>query len=262
MKNKLNVLIFCDNQLNFENLKSIINSLFPNQLNVFFAQDILIAMETLKDNFFDIVFADIDLYARNGFDLISALKTFHGEIIFQSTSTDFAISAYDLCAADYILKPFSNERLKQAFERTFQNLKTKKTKTSHLKSKNSKKIKKLNSIIVKDNDSSVVIKTTDIIYFYSVRGLIYVKTAHKTYHQQNTLSNLEKLLDSTCFLRTSRSYICNLNHIKSIVTLKHNKYAIVLDEHDSELHLPIKRGIKLKIIERIKKSQTYVQPTV
>lgn len=259
MKKRYNVIVFNQNPSDFEYIKSQLEESYPNQLNIQFADDILIAMETLSQENAQIVFADIDLYTKNGFNLISTLKTFSGEIIFQSSCTDFAINAYDLCAADYLLKPFSTERLQKAFDKAFSNLKAKEEKAARLTKQRAKKIKKLNSLIVKDQDSNIVLKTTDIVYLYADKGITYLKTLNKTYQQYNTLTNLEKLLDQTSFLRTSRGYICNLNYVKSIVTLKHNRYALILNDGSGDLSIPIRRGIKLKIIDRIKKSQTYVQ---
>lgn len=259
MKKRHNVIVFNHDLSNFECIKSQLEELYPNQLDIHFADDILVALETLSHDQFQIVFADIDLYTKNGFNLISILKSFAGEIIFQSSCTDFAINAYDLCAADYLLKPFLQDRLKKAFDKAFANLKAKEEKAAHLKKQRTKKVKKLNSLIVKDQDSNIVLKTTDIVYLYADKGITYLKTLNKTYQQYNTLTNLEKLLDQTSFLRTSRSYICNLNYVKSIVTLKHNRYALVLNDGSRDLSIPIRRGIKLKIIDRIKKSQTYTQ---
>lgn len=259
MNNKLNMIIFSENLLNFEHLKTRLNEFYSNQLIIHYADDIAHTIKLLKENHFDVIFADIDINTRNGFNLMSTLKSFPGEIVFQSTSSDFAISAYDLSAADYLLKPFSDDRLKQAIERVFQNIKTNQEKTIKLKAKQPKKVKKLNSLMVKDQNSNIIIKASDIIYLYAVKGMIFIKTVSKTYQQFNTLTALEKLLDPSCFLRTSRSYICNLNHVKSIITLKHNRYALILNHDSSEMSIPIKRGIKLKIVERIKKSQTYAQ---
>lgn len=259
MNKKLNMIIFSESLLNFEHLKLRLNEFYSNQLIISYADDIVLAMKLVKENHFDVIVADIDINTRNAFNLISTLKSFPGEIVFQSASTDFAISAYDLSAADYLLKPFSDDRLKQAMERVFGNVKENQEKTIKLKTRQSKKIKKLNSIMVKDQNSNIMIKMTDIIYLYAVKGMIYIKTVNKTYQQFNTLTALEKLLDPACFLRTSRSYICNLNHVKSIITLKHNRYALILNHDSSELNIPIKRGIKLKIVERIKKSQTYIE---
>jgi len=261
MENVCNVLLFSENGHTNEEMKKKLNKLYPSS-NFLVVDNINALIDILSTtNQFHVLFADIDLHTRDSFHLISNLKSFLGELIFQSTSTEFAISAYDLSAADYLLKPYSSERLQDAFSRAFSRLKEKKKKNeATLIHKKSRKIKNLSSILVKDQETQaqIVLKTSDIIFFYAVKGLIHIKTKNKTYFQYNTLSALEKMLDHSSFLRTNRSYICNLNHVKSIITLKNNRYALLLNMESSEnLSIPIKRGIKLKIIDRIRQIQGY-----
>jgi two-component system LytT family response regulator len=64
----------------------------------------------------DILFLDIQLYNETGFDILERIK-YEGKIIFVTAHNEFAIRAFEINAVDYILKPVSYERLKNAIDR-------------------------------------------------------------------------------------------------------------------------------------------------
>jgi two-component system LytT family response regulator len=80
----------------------------------------------------DLVFLDIQMPKLTGFELIELLEH-KPMIIFTTAYDDFAIKAFEVNAIDYLLKPFSTDRLKQAIEKVIENKQSPENKTPDYK---------------------------------------------------------------------------------------------------------------------------------
>ncbi len=113
----MNILIVDDEPLARMRLKSMLNHLnFEHVLEAKHgAEGVLMASKHLPD----LVFMDIEMPELNGIEAATEIKLQHPSmpIIFSTAHDEFALKAFDLSAADYLLKPLSLERLKQAIEK-------------------------------------------------------------------------------------------------------------------------------------------------
>ncbi len=113
----MNILIVDDEPLSRMRLKSMLNHLdFSSVFEAKHgAEGVLMASKYLPD----LVFMDIEMPELNGIEAATAIKQKHPSmpIIFSTAHDEFALKAFDLSAADYLLKPLSLERLKQAIEK-------------------------------------------------------------------------------------------------------------------------------------------------
>lgn len=183
-------------------------------------------------NKIDLLILDLNLNGRDGFELLklAVSGSFHTIII--SAHTDKALEAFEYGVLDFIGKPFSGERLKKAFERI---------------EKPEKSSCPVKYVSVRKNEKLLLIDIDDIMYIKGAR--IYTEIVlkdGKTEIHDKSLNSLCQLLP-TNFVRIHKSYIANLQYVKSISSLGGSKYSLQLLDGET---LPVSR-IKYKEIKSL-----------
>ena len=177
----------------------------------------------------DLVFLDIQMPDMDGFTVLSKLQlTPH--VIFTTAYDSYALKAFEINAVDYLLKPFDDERLKNAIDRIVELKKRK--EASNLEDK----IKRLltsykvddskynNEFTIKVKGRDLSIYGDDIMYFNSDGNYVQLVTDKKTHLYRTTLNSLSDSLDKKQFLRIHRSLILNKYYIKSCSYNGNNEY--------------------------------------
>lgn len=180
----------------------------------------------------DLVFLDIQLPKINGFELLELLD-FSPQIIFTTAYDEFAIKAFDQNATDYLLKPFSKERLLKAVA------KAKEKQDSSTESKKSpvemaddlSSSIQLNRIVVKDAKGINVIPVNDINYFEAQDDYVMIYTSRGRFMKKQTLKYLEQRLDPEQFIRIHRTYIVNALEIQRIEPYEKDSYIAILNNN-------------------------------
>jgi two-component system LytT family response regulator len=180
---------------------------FPNIEVIGEANSIKEGMEVINNLKPDLLFLDIQLSDGTGFDLLNKLE-FTGEIIFVTAYDEYAIRAFEINAVDYLLKPISNKRLKDAIEKLNKKLST----------DSNVNIVKLNyddRLMVTHKKS--VIKINSIISINASREYSYVYTVEgKEYLTSKSISEWDNKLPDQNFCRVHRSTIINFDFINKI----------------------------------------------
>lgn len=155
----------------------------------------------------DLVLVDINMPLLNGMDAVKSCIEFHPslQVIFITGYDDYALEAFSVKAVDYILKPIERTRLYAALERASVQMNRNTIKSTYPK----------NDLMIKQNSTIVFIPFDEIIFIERLERKSVVYTLSKQYETNESLSNLEKLLDSR-FLASHRSYIINMEHIAMI----------------------------------------------
>ncbi|MCF2909647.1 LytTR family DNA-binding domain-containing protein [Pseudoalteromonas sp. DL2-H2.2] len=114
----LNIAIIEDELPALQKLKTQLSQLCHYQL-VYHGEDPARFLADFDHYQIDLVFVDINLPGMNGLQLSQQLQTagFKGQIIFTTAYSEFAVDAFTLGATDYLLKPYTNERLALALSR-------------------------------------------------------------------------------------------------------------------------------------------------
>ncbi|MCD6112767.1 MAG: response regulator transcription factor [Bacteroidales bacterium] len=168
----------------------------------------------------DIVFLDIQLPGKNGFDLINDIKDFNIKpaIIFATSYDKYAIKAIQHSAFDYLLKPIDPVELNRAITKYI----SLKKETNETKQENFDKNSNLSpKIQFKTRTSLVFINTDDIIYVSAEGNYsdIFLKN-NKHFIVTSYLSVVLEKLPSNTFARISRSVVINLNFLEKIIRKK------------------------------------------
>jgi two-component system LytT family response regulator len=185
------------------------------------------AMTELKP---DLAILDIQMPKLNGFEVLELIED-PPAIIFATAYNQYAIKAFEIHAVDYLLKPFSKERLDEALDHV--KLKLKKSKPLHvgaLAADAGLKTTPLERILIKDGSKVHVVPVDKIDYIEAQDDYVAIKVDGKSHLKQQRMAELEKLLDPAKFIRVHRSSIVNLDRIGRIeLYAKDSRVAILKD---------------------------------
>jgi two-component system LytT family response regulator len=161
----------------------------------------------------DLIFLDIQMPGRTGFDMLSDLER-SPQVIFTTAYDEFALKAFEVNALDYLLKPVEPKRLADAIQK----LHLAETKEHKLLPENSNNsiLSETDQVFVKDGERCWFVKLNEIRLFESVGN--YAKVffgAHKPLILKS-LNALEERLDEKFFFRANRKHIVNLRMIDKI----------------------------------------------
>lgn len=217
----LKTIIIDDEIEAIETLEFLINNYCENVEIVGKASRADDAIELINNLNPDLVFLDIEMPQKSGFDLIDSIGDFEFSLVFITAYNQYAIKAFELSALDYLLKPVPIDRLQKTIERV---IKRKGVFQSNTVKELSSQIqnKDLNQIAIPYKNRHVFVKFQNIIGIEAKQAYSSIicidKTGRlKTYTYSKNLSFFENLLsDNTNFFRCHRSWIINLNHVESL----------------------------------------------
>jgi DNA-binding LytR/AlgR family response regulator len=177
------------------------------------------ALEMIEEESPDLVLLDIQMPDLDGFGVIQAIEN-SPLIIFVTAYDEYAIRAFEVNALDYLLKPFTRERLDKAIERAHQELSkgtTSPSKLDALFETLKEQRRYIERIAVRKESKIFVVDAANIDWIGTEKGPIYIHTKGDSYLTRYTLDELESRLNPDIFFRTHRSAIVNLTRIKEIV---------------------------------------------
>jgi two-component system LytT family response regulator len=187
----------------------------------------------------DLLFLDIQMPKLNGFEVLELIGP-GPAVIFTTAYDQYALRAFEVHAVDYLLKPFTSERLAQALDRARQRpAQAGREPIAELVQDVRKQNKPLERILIRDGPKVHVIPAEKIDYIEAQDDYICVKTGGKEHLKQETLANLEDLLDQGRFIRIHRSYILNIERLARLeLYAKDSRMAILQDG----TRLPVSRA--------------------
>lgn len=205
------------------------------------------ALELIEKLQPDIVFLDIQMPEMNGMEVARRLinKEYIPKIIFVTAYDQFAVEAFEVNAMDYLLKPISEDRLKQRLEKMIlEDEKDKSIDYDKLKDLiySMKPDQKVTSqrISLYQNSRLIPVDIEDIIYITIENRSTVIFSNKGNFDTNYTLNELMDKLDNTIFFRSHKSYIVNLNYIESIDPWFNYTYNIHLK--DSKEIIPVSRS--------------------
>ena len=241
----INVIIVDDEKLAREGLSGLLTEYFPNKFKIIAKCDSVdAAAVAILENQPDLVFLDIKMKPKNGFELLNILPQRHFEVVFTTAFDEYAVKAIRFSALDYLLKPISLPELRDTITRFELNRYDKKELDRIqllLENLNSEKPKK----IAFPTDRSIeVINISDILYCKADGSycLIY-QTSAKPILVSKPLKYVYDLLLNADFIKTHKSYFINTNRIIRFLK-KEGKL-----ELEGEILVPVSVRRKAQILE-------------
>lgn len=212
--------------------------------------DPLEALDRIKKTRPDLVFLDIEMPELDGFsaarEIINLGLDTH--IIFATVFEQYAFKAFEIDAADYILKPFSDKRLRLTVDRIIK----RRTETqpafqcpvsAFVKQHLSRQV--INKIPVWKENSIVLLDPETILYFTIDEKKVMVHLKDASYASSSTLAELEEKLESRGFFRCHKSFLINTDYIDRIIPWFNSTYMIRLKEASEQI--PVSRSYTKKL---------------
>jgi len=205
---KIKTLLVDDEKLARQELRFLLQE-FPNVEIVGEAQNADEAVELAREHKPDLLFLDINMPEKSGFDLLEELDE-APEVVFVTAYDQYAIQAFDTNALDYILKPVKPDRLQKAIEKVSEALanKPKRDRTADLKPDS--------QVFIKDGEKCFFVKLSDIFMFESAGNYVKVHFGQKAPLLHKSLNLLETKLPQDMFFRANRKEMINMTYIQNI----------------------------------------------
>lgn len=181
----------------------------------------------------DILFLDIQMPEKSGFDLLESLNRVP-HVIFITAYDQYAVKAFEFSALDYLMKPVREER----FEKAVCQIRGKITQQPSE-----------DRIFVKDRGQYYFISWNTVYLIQSMDNYALLLFENKKVFYKCSLNQLEKNLDKKNFFRANRSQIINLQFIHKIDVMEKGRLTICLLSGDV-IEVPERQSVKLKAIKR------------
>lgn len=182
----------------------------------------------------DLIFLDVQMPERSGFDLLESLSEVP-EVIFTTAFDEYAVKAFEVSALDYLMKPIREERFALAMEKVRQKL------TQQISDP---------QIFVKDRQQYHFIKWSKVHLIESMDNYARLYFEDKNVFLKSSLNQLEEKLDVSVFFRINRSQIINLQFIQSVQIVPNGRLQISLKTGEV-LEASDRQSVKLKSMGRI-----------
>lgn len=192
------------------------------------AEEALVLLSSLD---YDVVLLDIRMPGGTGLDVAAALAGRRNPpaVIFTTAYPDHAVEAFDLAAADYLVKPFDADRLRRALDRALERVPDEDEPRQAGPPPNDDRDERLGRIPVQRGDRTVLVDEGEIVYASAARGYSYLKLAGDRVLVSYSLADLERRLPRH-FFRAHRSYLVNLNHVRELVPDFKGSLVLVMDD--------------------------------
>jgi two-component system LytT family response regulator len=219
-------VLIVDDEVNGRNgLKGLLQANCPEIEEIELCGSVDEAVNAIGNKKPDLVFLDIEMPEKSGFELLNCFEEIDFYVIFVTAYDKYAIQAIKLNALDYLLKPVRSEDLINAVHKVTElNRKKNKLLLSSLK-KNYQKLEKL-AIPIREGFSFVDIKDVVRCEADANYSIIFLDSGSKI-TSSKTLGEYESVLDELGFLRTHKSHLVNLHYVKNyskgeggVITLK------------------------------------------
>lgn len=206
------------------------------------------AVKVVADLKPDVLFLDVQMPKLDGFEVLELVGR-DVAVVFVTAYDQYALRAFDVHAVDYLLKPFSAERLADALGRTRDRLARRERVPVHELVKAARPAgHHASRIAVRDGPRVHVLPVDKIAYAQAQDDYVSLRCDGKDYLKEQTLAELETSLDPARFVRIHRSFILNLDRLARVdVDDRENRVAILIDGH----RLPVSRAGYARLNEKL-----------
>ena len=171
------------------------------------------AMGKLKTEKIDLIFLDIQMPELSGVEFLKTLQN-PPAIIFTTAYRNYAIDAFELDVLDYLLKPISFERFVKSVNKYYD---LKNSQAPRVFNQNENKEEDLSFIYVRQKKTMIKVLLQDILYIESLKDYIriFLETGGSLMTKQK-ISTMTELLPEKRFIRVHKSFIVNIDKIKTL----------------------------------------------
>jgi two-component system LytT family response regulator len=201
------------------------------------------AVKAITETRPDLVILDVQMPKLNGFEVLELVGP-GIPVIFVTAYDQFALKAFEFHAVDYLLKPFSRDRLAAAIDRVRASTalstgastavspgtSTAGLSPSALRASARRPGEPLDRIVIRDGAQVHVVPIEKVDYIEAQDDYVAVRTAGRSLLKEQTLGDIEEQLDTRRFVRIHRSYLLNIDRLARVeLYAKDSRIAILTD---------------------------------
>lgn len=209
------------------------------------------ALDVIRETAPQLLFLDIRMPGNDGFALIDQLNAVSGiampRVIFTTAYDTYALRAFDMNAVDYLLKPFTLDRLRTAVDRAREEIPgTGKANNGQHDGADHHGGRYTTRIVFKSRGRILFLPVSDIRWIGAEENYVRICTKNETHLLRQTMTDLEGKLDPEMFARVHRSAIVNLQYVKEVRTESRRDFAVFLVNGQK---IPMSRSYHTRILQ-------------
>ncbi|NPV73608.1 MAG: response regulator transcription factor [Pelotomaculum sp.] len=220
------------------------------------------AMALIRALDYQVLFLDISMPGMNGLDLGAAIQELPRRpyIIFVTAYDEYAVSAFEVNAVDYILKPVEPKRLKKALDKVIKltqegapaaevlitGQEGPAVRVGDANGQAPQSQIKIDRIPAEKQGKTILVTGSDIFYAFTEKDYVYLKTYSDKLFTRFTLKELEARLNPQVFFRTHRCYLVNLHKVREIVPFFNGTYNLIVEDKERS-EVPVSRAQAKKL---------------
>lgn len=189
------------------------------------------AVKAVSEEKPDLLLLDVQMPKLDGFEVLELVGA-QTAVIFVTAFDNYAMRAFEVHAVDYLLKPFTQDRLDTALERARLRLGQTGVSGEELGAAARGDRQYLERIVTRDGAKVHIIPVEKLDYVEAQEDYIALRSDGKTVLKQQTISSLEASLDPERFVRIHRSYVVNLERVARVEPYGKNSKVAVLTTGD------------------------------
>ncbi|MGH1387645.1 LytR/AlgR family response regulator transcription factor [Kordia sp.] len=201
------------------------------------AENVDQAFELINEKQPQILFLDINMPEKNGFELLEMLDNVP-LTIFTTAYDEYAIKSFEYNAFDYLLKPINQTRFSKTIEKVIATIEKEATEE--------KPFELHRQIFIKDGENCWLIRVSEIAVFEIVGNYTRVYFEDNKPLIYKSLNQIEAKLPEATFFRANRQQIINLNHVDKVTPWFNGKLKITIKNSNQEIEVSRRQSYKFK----------------
>ncbi|MDG5492335.1 LytTR family DNA-binding domain-containing protein [Psychroserpens sp. SPM9] len=234
----ITTIIIDDEQHCIDRLLDLIKR-HPNTFNVLATcNSVEQALEQVPKLQPDLVFLDIKIHAKTGFDFLQELPTVNFKIIFTTAFDNYAIKAFKFSAFDYLLKPIDSDDFNDSIKRLKNDLSHQTIENQIQNLFNNLKPEPNKIITIPSLTGFETLKVEEIIHLEADTSYCHIFTKNSKFTASKPIKFYEELLDGYSFFKTHKSHLININQVKKYYR---GKQSYVVMSNDNQVPISVRK---------------------
>ena len=230
------VVVADDEPLARERIRELLRA-HPEFVIVAECEDGPAAVEAITAHNPELLFLDIRMPGLDGLEVTTALEGLSPErnlpaVIFVTAFDEFAVRAFDASAADYLRKPFDQQRFDRALNRADERLRVRENRPDPDLKVLIDSLRQEQSyaerFLVRSHQGLYFVRAEEVDWVDAQGNYVRLHANGKSHLIRDTMKAVEQKLDPERFVRVNRSVIVNIDHIARAETHAHGEYALML----------------------------------
>lgn len=202
-----------------------------------------------------LLFLDVRMPGMDGLDVVTELSSCTSiklpRLILTTAYDHYALRAFELNATDYLLKPFSADRLHTAVSRAREQILRGERPGDHPAAEDAKSGQYTGRIVFKSRGRILFLPVSDIRWISAEENYVRICTGNETHLLRETMASMEQRLDPKLFLRVHRSAIVNLRYVKEVRSESRGDFMVHLVNGQK---LAMSRSYRARVSELLKRA--------